>query len=109
MLLVPRGACGNPIFRGPGSGTMSGEEGHHPVPRAIASFRTGGHPTATEIVLGGLLMIAGMTIFLTWVATFDAIWCVGIIPFGLGAILMFHSEPILETLQRWKATRRAAA
>jgi hypothetical protein len=86
---------------------MSCKEEHHPPSRAVASFRTGGHPTAGETVAGGLLMIIGLTIFYTWVATFDAIWSLGLIPFACGAILMFHSDPILGTLHRWKTTRRA--
>ena len=86
---------------------MSCEESHHPPPRAIASVRTGGHPTGTEMVVGAFLMIIGLLVFYTWVATFEAIYAIGLLPFVLGAILIFHADPILVTLRRWRETARA--
>lgn len=88
---------------------MSDEEHASPATLTLVSFRKGGHPTGGEMVLGGLLMLVGFITFYTWVATFDAIWAIGIAPFSLGAILIFHSDPILETLQKWKRTRPGAS
>ncbi|MDE1821670.1 MAG: hypothetical protein KGJ23_11790 [Euryarchaeota archaeon] len=88
---------------------MSCEESHHPPPQAVVSFRTGGHPTGAEMVLGGFLMILGLALFYTWVATFDAIWSLGIFPFAFGAILVFHADPILETLQKWRTPSKGPA
>lgn len=82
---------------------MSCEESHHPPPQAVASFTTGGHPTASELVVGGFLMILGLALFYTWVATFDAIWAIGLLPFALGAILLFHADPIMDSLRKWRS------
>lgn len=80
-------------------------ESHHPPPKAIVNFNRGGHPTGAEMVVGGLLIIVGFLVFLTWVATFESIYAVGLLPLVCGFILEFHAEPILPTLRRWRETR----
>lgn len=74
---------------------MSGEDGEHPPPHAVASWNEGGHPLGWEMVLGGFLCWVGLAMFIVWVATFDDPWAVGIVPFAIGAILLFHTKPIL--------------
>ncbi len=88
---------------------MSCEESHHPPPRAVASFSTGGHPTGSEIVVGGFLLFLGLALFYTWIATFQAIWAIGILPFALGGILIFHADPIMESLRKWRSPEAARA
>lgn len=87
---------------------MSCEESHHPPPRAVISINTAGHPTGIEMLVGALLVISGMLIFFTWVGTFQSIYALGLIPLVSGFILLFHSDPILETLHRWRTTGEEA-
>lgn len=78
---------------------MSGdeEEHAHAPPQAVASWNEGGHPVAWEMIAGTLLMWVGLSVLLVWVATFDDIWAIGILPLALGAILLFHANPILKS------------
>jgi hypothetical protein len=83
---------------------MTCKESHHPPPKAVTNVNTAGHPNGIEMLAGALLVIAGTLIFFTWVGTFQSIYALGIFPMIFGYILLFHSEPILETLQQWRAT-----
>lgn len=86
-----------------------GGHGHGDGPLTVISFNKGGHPTGAELVVGGVLIILGFLIFLTWVATFDNIWALGLLPLVCGFILVFHADPILETLHKWRETGRPPA
>lgn len=88
---------------------MTCKESHHPSPKAVINVNTAGHPNGLEMAVGAILVIVGMLIFFTWVGTFQSIYALGLIPLAYGYILLFHANPILGTLRRWKTSREDPA